>query len=275
MENKVKERKMTAKDGIEIFTTCNLTDHPKAVVVLVHGICEHLGRYDHTTSRFNEWGYSVYRFDNRGHGRSGGERGYVESYERFLEDTDMVITAARQENPGVPIFLLGHSMGGFISVAYGVKYPDRLSGLIHSGAAVIVPQAVKDLGENFDYNALALTSIPNSLSNLISRDPAVVKAYDDDPLVLKEFTMKLMGEIFIRGVNWLLENMNSYRYPCLILHGGDDQLVPAEASRKLYDRISSTDKQLNIYEGLYHEILNEPEKETVLTDIHQWIETRI
>jgi acylglycerol lipase len=272
--NKSEEKTMKAKDGIEIFVKQNPVDQPRAVVVIVHGICEHLGRYAYTASRFNEWGYSVYRFDNRGHGRSGGERGFVEGYERFLEDTDLVVQAARQENPGLPIFLLGHSMGGFISVAYGIKYPDRLSGLIHSGAAVMILPAVKDLGD-FDYNAQPLMPIPNSLSNLICHDPAVVKAYDDDPLVLKEFTMKLMGEIFIRGVNWVLENIGDYRYPCLILHGGDDQIVPAEASRNLYDQIASTDKQLKIYEGLYHEILNEPEKETVLADIHQWIEARI
>jgi alpha-beta hydrolase superfamily lysophospholipase len=255
--------------------TRNLIDRPKAVILIVHGICEHSGRYDYTASRFNDWGYSVYRFDLRGHGRSGGQRGYVESYELFIDDTDMVVNAARQENPNLPIFLFGHSMGGFISVAYGIKHQDHLSGLIHSGAAVMVPPAVKDLGGGFDYNAIALSPVPNSLSNMISRDPNVVKAYDDDPLVLKEFTMKLMGEIFIHGVNWVLKNIGSYRYPCLILHGGDDQIVSSEASQNLYDQIASTDKQIKIYDGLYHEILNEPEKETVLADIHQWIEARI
>ena len=275
MDKKSEERLMKTRDGIEIFMTRDLTDHPRAVMVFVHGICEHSGRYNYTASRFNQWGYSVYRFDLRGHGRSGGQRGYVEDYERFIDDTDMVVNAARQENPGIPIFLLGHSMGGFISVAYGVKHQDRLSGLIHSGAAVMVLPAVKDLGEGFDFNAMALTPVPNSLSNLISRDPEVVKAYDDDPLVLKEFTMKLMGEIFIRGVKWLQENMGEYRYPCLLLHGGGDQIVIPEASGYLYDHIASTDKQIKIYDGLYHEILNEPEKETVLADIHQWIEARI
>jgi acylglycerol lipase len=275
MNNTFLETKLTANDGIEIFVVKNLIPSPKAMILIVHGLCEHLGRYNYTTSRLTNWGYSVYRLDLRGHGRSGGERGYVESYERFIEDTDLVANIARQENPGLPLFILGHSMGGFISVAYGVKYPDRLSGLIHSGAAVTAPPAVKDLGEDFDYNALALTTVPNSLSSMVSRDPDVVKAYDDDPLVLKEFTMKLMGEIFIAGVGWLSQNMGGYRYPCLILHGGDDQLVPAEASQNLYDRIASPDKQIKIYTGLYHEILNEPEKETVLGDIHAWIEGRI
>ena len=275
MSKKIEDGMVKTSDGIDIFMTRNLADSPKAAIIIVHGICEHLGRYNYTTSRLNEWGYSVYRFDLRGHGRSGGDRGYVESYELFIDDTDLIVNTARQENPGLPIFLLGHSMGGFISVAYGIKHQERLSGLIHSGSAVMILPMVKDLGEGFDYNAMALTPIPNSLSNLISHDPEVVKAYNDDPLVLKEFTMKLMGEIFILGVNWVLKNMGSYRYPCLILHGGDDQIVPSEASQNLYDQIASTDKQIKIYNGLYHEILNEPEKETVLADIHQWIEARI
>jgi acylglycerol lipase len=275
MGKNTNERMMTTRDGFNIFLSQDPADRPRAVIIIVHGLGEHSGRYNYPVSRFNEWGYSVYRFDLRGHGRSGGDRGYVESYERFIEDTDLVVNTARQEISGLPLFLFGHSMGGFISVAYGVKHPDRLSGLIHSGAAVGILPAVKDLGEGFDYNALALTPVPNALSNQISRDPEVVKAYDEDPLVLKEFTLKLMGEVFITGVGWLLNNMGTYHYPCLILHGSDDQLVPSEVSRNLFENISSTDKQIKIYQGLYHEILNEPEKEIVLADIHEWIEARI
>jgi alpha-beta hydrolase superfamily lysophospholipase len=274
MDLRPREDKLIGLDGVKLFLTKNFLDHPRAVVVIVHGICEHSGRYDEVAACFNGWGYSVYRFDLRGHGRSGGQRGFVDDFGRFIEDTDLVVNLAREENPGTPLFLLGHSMGGFIAGAYGVLKPDKLSGLIHSGAAVIVLPVVKELGD-FDYNALPLPPVPNSLTQLICRDLRVVKAYEEDPLVLKEFTMKLMGEVFIRGAGWLMENMGGYRYPCLILHGGGDQIVFPEASRYLYDHVTSADKQLRIYEGLYHEILNEPERETVLADIHQWIEARI
>jgi acylglycerol lipase len=261
-------------DGVELFASKNPVDHPKAVVVLVHGLAEHSGRYDHVAARLNTFGYSVYRFDNRGHGRSGGERGFIGDYQLFLEDADTIVRGARQENPGIPVFMLGHSMGGFITACYGLKYPDRLSGQVLSGAGVILVPAVKDY-EFFDFDAAPHTLVPNSLTASVSRDPEVVKAYVDDPLVLKEFTFKLIGEIAIKGAKRIMETMGAYRYPCLILHGGDDQLVPADASKYFYEHISSGDKQLKIYDGLFHEILNEPEKEIVLEDIHQWIEMRI
>ncbi|MEW6185738.1 MAG: lysophospholipase [Thermodesulfobacteriota bacterium] len=273
MTNTAREDRIKTADGTELFILHNPVDRPKGVIIIVHGICEHSGRYDHVVSRLNSQGYSVFRFDLRGHGRSGGERGFVSDFNRFIDDTDEMVNLARKKNPDYPLFLLGHSMGGFISSAYGVRYPDRLRGLIHSGASVIVLPLVAALGD-FDYEALALNPIPNDLSEMVSRDPRVVRAYQDDPLVQKEFTTKLMGEIFIRGAKWLMENMKAYQYPCLILHGGGDQIVPPDASRYLYEHISSADKTLKVYDGLFHEILNEPEKETVLDDICQWLEAR-
>jgi alpha-beta hydrolase superfamily lysophospholipase len=128
---------------------------------------------------------------------------------------------------------------------------------------------------SFDYNATPLAPIPNTLSDIISRDPQVIRAYKEDPLVIKEFTTKLRGEILIRGAKHLMNSMNTYRYPCLILHGGGDQIVTPDSSKYFYEHISSTDKQLKIYEGLYHEILNEPEKDIIIEDIRLWIEDRI
>jgi len=270
----VKQTSVNVGNGVDLWITSSLVEKPRAIVIIVHGLCEHAGRYDAVVERLNASGYSVYRFDNRGHGRSGGARGFIENYLDFIDDADKVVGMAKQDNPRVPAFMLGHSMGGFITAAYGVSHPGRLSGQILSGAAVIVLPLFKDL-ESFDYNADPLAPIPNSLSSLISRDPGVVKAYAADPLVLKEFTTKMMGEVFLSGAKWLMENMGAYTYPCLILHGGDDQIVPADASRYFYEHIGSTDKQLKIYDGLYHEILNEPEKETVIQDIRAWIEARI
>lgn len=268
------ERKVDLENGEFLRMIKNPVDNPRAVVVLVHGLCEHAGRYDHVAAALNGFGYSVVRFDNRGHGRSGGARGYVEDYNVYIEDADRIVTVAKEENSGLPIFMLGHSMGGFITAFYGIKYPERIAGQILSGAAVILSPMVKDL-EGLDYNAVALDPIPNALAEVVCRNPDVVKAYVEDPLVLKEFTMKLMGEVLITGARQLMEAMPEYRYPCLILHGGGDLIVPPDASKYFYEHISSQDKELKIYEGLYHEILNEPEKETVLEDIHNWIEKRI
>ncbi len=268
------ESRLNVGEGVDLWMSKSLVDKPRAVVVIVHGLCEHAGRYDDVVARLNAFGYSAYRFDNRGHGRSGGQRGFIDDYRHFIDDADKVVSTAKRENPDSPIFMLGHSMGGFITTSYGAAYPGRLSGQILSGAAVILLPLFKDL-EAFDYNAAPLAPIPNSLVELICRDPLVVKAYAEDPLVLREFTTKLMGEVFITGAKRLMADMETYNYPCLILHGGSDQIVPADASQYFYEHIASKDKQIKIYEGLYHEILNEPEKETVIEDIHQWIEARI
>jgi len=266
--------KLNVAKGVELFVLKNLVKSPKAAVILVHGLCEHSGRYDYVVSRLNDFGYSVYRFDNPGHGRSGGERGYIADYQIFIDDAQKIVGIAEEENPGIPLFMLGHSMGGFITASYGVKYPDRLAGQILSGAAVTVQPTFKDMA-SFDYNATPLAPIPNMLSDIICRDPQVVRDYKEDPLVLKEFTTKLRGEVFIRGAKHLMYSMNTYKYPCLILHGGGDQIVTPDSSKYFYDHISSTDKQLKIYEGLYHEILHEPEKDIIIEDIRLWIEARI
>ena len=265
---------VSAADGVALWASKHPVDRPRAVIVIVHGLCEHAGRYDYVVSCLNGFGYSVYRFDNRGHGHSGGARGFVENYIQYVDDAELVVARAHQENPGLPVFMLGHSMGGFITAFYGIKYPESLTGQILSGAAVILSPLVKDM-EGFDYNAVPMDPIPNALAALVCRDPAVVQAYVEDPLVLKEFTMKLMGEVLITGAKELMLRMNQYGYPCLILHGGADQIVPPDASRYFYEHIASKDKTLKIYDGLYHEILNEPEKDLVLQDIHQWVEAHI
>ncbi len=135
--------KLDVAKGIELFVLKNLVQSPKAAVIIVHGLCEHAGRYNYVASRLNDSGCSVYRFDNRGHGRSGGERGYIADYQIFIDDAQKIVGIAEEENPGIPLFMLGHSMGGFITASYGVKYPDKLAGQILSGAAVTVQPIFK------------------------------------------------------------------------------------------------------------------------------------
>lgn len=270
------EEKVKSFDGTELFCVKNLVANPKAVLVIVHGLCEHLGRYNYLTEKLNKFGYSVYRFDNRGHGKSGGERGYIEDFQYFFDDADVIVDLAMTENKGTPVFMLGHSMGGFITAGYGIKYRNKLKGQILSGAAVIeLPLAEGVKKDNF-FEKKPRAILPNSLSSLICRDKSVVKAYDDDPLVLKEFTAKLMGEFGVRGAAWISENIDKYEYPCLILHGGNDQIVTNECAKWMLANAKSKDKEMKIYEDCYHEILNEKdEKDTVISDIHKWIEKRI
>jgi alpha-beta hydrolase superfamily lysophospholipase len=125
------------------------------------------------------------------------------------------------------------------------------------------------------YEAVADQQLPNTLASEVCRDPQVVRAYEEDPLVLKAIYFKLLGETFIRGIDWLAENIANFDAPCLILHGGDDHLVPVASAEWLYANVSSQDKQIKIYPDLYHEILNEYEKDAVLEDIREWVEKHI
>ena len=261
-------------NDVNLFAVKDIVEKPKAIVIIVHGLCEHCGRYDYVVSKLNLSGYSVYRFDNRGHGKSEGERTYIDSFQQYIDDMDTIVHLVKKENPASDVFTLGHSMGGFINASYGIQYKDVLKGQILSGAAVMVLPDLKGV-LNLDYKANAMNRIPNSLSEKISRDSKVVKAYQDDPLVLKDFTMMLMGEVFLRGGQWIEENRATYDYPCLILHGGNDQIVTPEASKTFYDAIASRDKTIKIYDRLYHEIMNEPEKDTVIGDILQWLNAHI
>jgi alpha-beta hydrolase superfamily lysophospholipase len=270
----IQESRLDVGGGVELFVARHVVDQPKGLIMIVHGLCEHSGRYHEVAARFNAFGYTVYRFDNRGHGRSGGERGYVNDFNEFIDDAEKVVARAKQENPGLPVFMLGHSMGGFIAASHGVKYPGRLSGQILSGAASGIQPMLAGL-EGVDFSAKAREPIANALVDLVSRDPQVVSAYRNDPLNLKEFSTQLMSEVLIRGARWLMNHYAAYTYPCLVLHGGADQIVTPETSKIFYEKIASTDKELKIYDGLFHEILNEPEKDIVLEDIHRWLEKRI
>lgn len=270
------EGNIQTKDGTLIFFLKNIPPQPKAIIIIVHGVAEHAGRYGYTTERLNKFGYGVYRFDNRGHGRSGGEQGYVQSFMDFVEDADLIVQMAHVENVRLPVFMLGHSMGGFIATVYGAKNPDQLNGQILSGPAVIeLPLKDVRLLKRLPFNLLPKLRVGNKLGKIISRDPAVVEDYQTDHYNLKKITLKMSGEMFIKGPAWLQNNINKYILPCLIIHGGGDLIVTPKASEWLYNNISSQDKERKVYAGLYHEILNEQEKDRVIEDIHVWIEKHI
>lgn len=275
MTNKINtEGNLKSFDSTELYFRKDIPRTPTATVVIVHGLCEHLGRYDDLVKRFNEFGYGVYRFDNRGHGESGGEKGYIDDFKSFFKDADVLVEKAKKDYPDLPIFMLGHSMGGFIAAGYGVEYPDKITGQIFSGAATILLPVFEDMAK-VDFDANPRDKVPNNLSSVICRDQKVVEDYDNDPLVLKETNQKLIGETFVRGPAWLEKHIEKYMYPCLILHGDDDRIVTKEASKWLYDNISSSDKELKLYGDFFHEILNEEDKERVIEDLKAWIEKRI
>lgn len=265
---------LKTSDGLDLSLVKNIPQNPKAMIVIVHGLAEHNGRYDYVVSKFNSQGFGVYRFDNRGHGKSQGERGYVESFHQYIDDTAQVVDVAVAENTGLPVFVLGHSMGGFIATGFAIKYNGKAKGQIFSGAAVR-PLPAFDFLKDMDYKSKGREMLPNALGHLVSRDQNVVKAYADDPLVLKKVSTQLAGTVWKDGVAWIAENVSKIKVPALILHGDDDKIVPASGSVWLNETISSSDKTLKLYKGLYHEILNEKEKDEVLKDIFDWINKHI
>ncbi len=278
MSLELKERPesfLAMKDKTNLFYKQDFPEKMKAVLVIVHGVCEHCGRYQYLAERLYAAGYGVMRFDLRGHGKSGGKRGFVSSYLEFSQDVHEFVLKANKEAPNIPVYMLGHSMGAFISVAYAILYPHEIKGQILSGLpAIILPLPSIRLLQRLPYNLLPMLRAGNDLGKVVSRDPAVVKDYIEDPLNLKKSTIKMSGEMFLKGPAWLALNIKEYGLPCLLLHGGSDLIVTPASSQWFFDKIASTDKQRKVYPELYHEIYNEKERDEVISDTIAWLDAK-
>jgi len=240
---------------------------PRGVLAICHGYAEHSGRYAWTAAQLTARGYAVEALDLRGHGRSGGERVFVNTFEEYLEDVDRFLARVRARHPGLPIFLLGHSMGGGVVTAYVVARNPKLAGVLLSGSALLGPRPAPAP------SAPATPPAPLPAS-AISRDPAVVAAYENDPLVYRGLPRADRASAFAGAFKLVQEGMDAIDLPLLIMHGTGDLLVPFAGSENLFARAASKDKTLKLYEGLYHEILNEPEKDRVVADILEWLDRR-
>lgn len=253
-------------DNIGLYVSRDIVEDSKAIILIVHGLAEHLGRYDYVVSKLNQCKYSVYRFDNRGHGKSGGERVFIDDYKKFYSDLNEVVKMIKSENKNKPIFILGHSMGGMISILYGIEYQNEINGIILSAA--LSSDESGFIKDNKKLNAR--DEVDNSLSEFICSNPAVVEEYNNDDLVAH----KISGSMFVecnKAIEFIKKNSEKFNYPVLILHGANDQIVLPEDSKVLFDHIGSKYKKIKLYEGMYHEILNEYDKDEVLKDINNWI----
>jgi alpha-beta hydrolase superfamily lysophospholipase len=251
---------------------------PRAVVVLSHGLGEYARRYDHVAQRFGEAGLVTYALDHRGHGRSGGKRMLVRDISEYTGDFDILVGIANRENPGLRSIVLGHSMGGGIVFAYGVERPDNYDLMVLSAPAVaaqdlvspLVAFAAKILG-------VLLPGLPvQELDvNAISRDPAVVAAYNADPLVYHGKVPAGVGRALLQVGETMPQRAPALTAPLLVVHGSEDRLIPVEGSRRLVGSVGSDDVELKVYPGLYHEVFNEPEQDQVLGDVVSWILNRL
>ena len=253
---------------------------PKAVINLVHGFGEYSERYDHWAKLFNEKGFVVHAIDYRGHGKSDGRRGHINQFDDFLNDIDVLVKESKKLYPDLPQFIYGHSLGGNIVTNYVLKRENNFKGAVISSPWYKL---------SFDPSALMLffarimnrvypkfTQNANLDIKAISHDKKVVEAYIADPLVHEKISAKMFYEIYNAG-HWVLENTDKISLPVLIQHGNDDKITSYKASKEFAEKANRINKDITYkeWDGMYHELHNEIEKDKVFEFVAQWLEKKL
>lgn len=274
---RVEEGSFTGVGGLKIFTrTWQPVGDPRAVVVIVHGFNAHSGYFQWAAEQFAAHGLASYALDWPGRGRSEGERYYIDSLADVIADIDMLVDKAQADHPGLPLFLLGHSAGGVASCIYTLEHQSKLAGLICESFAFELPApdfalaVLKGLG----HIAPHLHTI--KLNNAdFSRDEAAVAAMNSDPLIADEAQPASTAAELARADDRLRREFPLITLPLFILHGTEDKATKPSGSQHFYEQAGSKDKTLKLYEGHYHDLLNDLDKEVVMGDIQGWINTHI
>ncbi|MFE0803675.1 alpha/beta hydrolase [Streptomyces sp. NPDC058812] len=241
-------------------------ERPTYVALLVHGYGEHIGRYDEVAGVLTRHGAAVYGADHVGHGRSDGERVLIEDFEDVVTDVHTVAELARTARPGLPVVMVGHSMGGLIASRYAQRHPGELTALVLSGPVIGDWELPRTL--------LALQEIPDTpvSPSSLSRDPAVGAAYAADPLVWHGPMKRPTAEAFVRTLDTVAKGGDVGRLPLLWAHGDDDRLVPLPGSRVGVEQLSGGDLTERIYPGARHEIFNETNRAEVFADVTRFLD---
>jgi len=253
-------------------------NEPRAVLLIVHGLAEHCGRYMNVVNHFVPLGYAVYGIDHLGHGKSDGKRVYVERFNDYTNTLKVYFDMIHGWQPDKPIFLVGHSMGGLISAVYLLDHQAELAGAVLSGAAVKVPSNITPATLLVGKMLSALIPRLGLLGldvNGVSRDPGVVQAYVSDPLVHTGKTTARLAAEMVKAMQTISGQAAKITLPIMIVQGSADKLIDPAGAQMLYDAVSSADKEIRIYDGFYHEVFNEPEHDKVLRDIKIWLEAHI
>jgi len=250
----------------------------RVVVLLVHGLGEYSGRYAHVAEHLTSRGFAVCALDHYGHGKSDGHAGFVERFSVYLDGVDALRSKIQAEYPSLPLFLVGHSMGGLIAAACLLANQDAFRACVLSGPALKTDQAPPAL--LLALNRLLSAVVPTLPmiqldASGVSRDPAVVEAYVNDPLVFHgKLTARLIAELS-KTMDDTLSRAAEIHIPVIFMHGEEDQLTSPSGSQEMFANVSSADKTLKLYPRLYHEIFNEPEQEAVLADMSTWLEDHL
>ena len=247
----------------------------RAVLLLVHGLAEHSGRYRHFAEYFTTAGYALCALDHPGHGRSAGKRCHIRRFSDFMSVLDECVNRLKDAYPGVPRVIVGHSMGGLIAAAFLLERQSEFVAAVVSGAAIRTPQPPSRfvlLIVKMIASLLPGVGVMQLDSSGVSRDPQVVDKYDNDPLVHRgKVSARLAAELFA-AMDSVLADAPRIQLPMLLLHGGSDSLTDVNGSKLLHDRISSEQKKIIVYDGLFHEVYNEPEQLAVMADVKAWLD---
>jgi alpha-beta hydrolase superfamily lysophospholipase len=249
---------------------------PRAVMILVHGFNAHSGYMVWPGEQFAANGFASYALDLRGRGNSEGERFYVEDLSDYHGDVDRLVEIARSENPGLPVFVLGHSAGGVIATSYVYEHQDEISGLVCESFAFdvglphLVQLALEGIGKLLPHVHVF------SLNNVdFSRDAAHVERMNNDPLIHKESQPAETARVLLLAAEALKKHMPNFNVPVFIIHGTEDKATRPAGSQYFYDNAGSTDKTLKLYEGHFHDLLADVDKEIVMSDILAWVDERV
>lgn len=250
----------------------------RAVLIVVHGLGEHCGRYMNVVNHLVPLGYALYGLDHIGHGKSEGTREFVERFDDYTNTLTTYCNMVKGWQTGKPIFLLGHSMGGLIASYYLIDHQACFRGGILSAPFVKVSdsisQATITIGKILSVVTPRAGLVTLDVSG-ISRDPEVVTAYVNDPLVFHGKTPVRLGAELLKAMLRVRAEAHRITLPLIILQGGGDRLIDPACAQILYDKVGSKDKTVKIYEGLYHEVFNEPERARVLEDLETWLAAHV
>lgn len=271
------EETFSGTGGLKIFLR-SLQPHgkPRAVVVICHGVNSHGGQYGWAASQLAAHGFAVFALDLRGRGKSEGERFYVENIADYVSDVAGAVKIAKSRNPGLPLFLLGHSAGGVVSSVYTLENQSELAGFICESFAFQVPAPGFALAAIKGLSHLAPHLPVLKLKNAdFSRDPEAVAALNNDPLIAHEVQPALTVAALVRADERLREEFPKITLPVLIMHGTEDKATVCHGSEFFFETVGSADKTLKLYEGHYHDLLNDIGKEQVMADITGWIDSHL
>lgn len=252
---------------------------PRAALLIVHGLNDHSSRYQHIAQYLNTKNITVFGYDQIGHGKATGLRAYIHNFDDLVHDLESVIRAVKEEIGNLPLFVMGHSMGGAVVTKFVLTKPtDAIKGILLSSAALKTNDDMSPIMQKlsgFLSNIIPKAAVVPLEAKHISRDENEVQKYINDPLMPKVNIRVRTGSEIIKATKFIQENMHKITIPMLISHGTADKLTDPKGSQWLYDRAKSEDKTLQLHEGFYHETFNDLGKEKVLQNVADWLEKRI